>query len=55
MESILEYWFGMSTNDADIVRDQSALCWKKNSDVDTEIRQRFEATLAAEMRDELKS
>ena len=55
IESILGYWFGAASNDADIIRDQSALWWKKNPHVDTEIRQRFEATLGAEFRDELES
>ena len=55
IESILGYWFGASPDDADVIRDQSALWWKKNPRVDAEIRQRFEATLAAEMRNELES
>jgi uncharacterized protein (DUF924 family) len=55
IESILGYWFGASTDEAEVIRDQSALWWKKNPRVDAEIRQRFEATLVAESRDELKS
>lgn len=55
IESILGHWFGASTDEAGVIRDQSALWWKKNPRVDAEIRQRFEATLAAEMRDELES
>lgn len=55
IESILGYWFGAASDDADVIRDQSALWWKKNPRVDAEIRQRFEATFEAEVRDELES
>lgn len=55
VDSILHYWFGTSSDEADIIRDQSSLWWKKNPRVDAEIRQRFEATLEAELRDELES
>ena len=54
-ESIIHYWFGTSTDDADIIREKSALWWKKDPSTDAEIYRRFEATLAAESRNELGS
>ncbi|MDH5487452.1 MAG: DUF924 domain-containing protein [Gammaproteobacteria bacterium] len=55
VHSLLSYWFGTSNNDADVIRDQSALWWKKNPEVDTEIRRRFEPLLAVEIRGALES
>lgn len=50
--SILRYWFGAGTDEAGIIREMSALWWKKDTRVDEEIRRRFEPTLEAELRDE---
>ncbi|MDH3514140.1 MAG: DUF924 domain-containing protein [Gammaproteobacteria bacterium] len=55
IDSILRYWFGDSPGDADVIREMSPLWWKKNPGVDTDIRQRFSATLAAESEDKLES
>ncbi|MCR4301370.1 MAG: DUF924 domain-containing protein [Sulfuricaulis sp.] len=54
-DSIWHYWFGPDAADAAIIREKSALWWKKNPKVDEEIRWRFEPTLAEEMRGVLES
>lgn len=54
-DSILQYWFGAGADDADIIREKSALWWKKNPQIDEEMRRRFEMTLEAESRGELQS
>ena len=55
VESILHYWFGGATDDAEIVREKSALWWKQDSKVDAEIRRRFEMMLDAEIKNEFAS
>ncbi|MEX2162925.1 MAG: DUF924 family protein [Sulfuricaulis sp.] len=55
VESILHYWFGGAANNAEIVREKSALWWKKDPGVDAEIRRRFEMMLDAEIKDEFAS
>jgi uncharacterized protein (DUF924 family) len=55
VESILHYWFGGATDDAEIVREKSALWWKQDSKVDAEIRRRFEMMLNAEIKNEFAS
>jgi uncharacterized protein (DUF924 family) len=54
-ETILRYWFGTDAADAAIIREKSALWWKKDPKVDEEIRRRFELLLAEEMRGVLES
>lgn len=54
-DSICHYWFGTDTVDAVIIREKSALWWKKDPTVDKEIRWRFEPLLAEEMRGALES
>jgi uncharacterized protein (DUF924 family) len=53
--SILRYWFGDGADEAEIIREQSALWWEKDPRVDAEIRRRFEPALEAEWRGELAS
>ncbi len=55
VETILHYWFGSSDDDAKIIRGKSGLWWKKNHEVDEEIRRRFEMVLEAELKNELTS
>lgn len=54
-ESILHFWFGGSTDDAEVIREKWDLWWQKNFRVDDEIRKRFEATLLAEHQGERES
>ena len=54
-ESILHYWFGAREDEAEIIREKSALWWKKDPRIDEDIRRRFEITLDAEWRGELAS
>jgi len=55
VDSILHYWFGNSADDAEVVREKTILWWKKNPEVDEEIRRRFEAMLESEIKGELAS
>ncbi|HEY5683492.1 MAG TPA: DUF924 family protein [Sulfuricaulis sp.] len=55
IDSILRYWLGVFYDDADVIREKSALWWKKDPEVDEEIRRRFEPLLAEEMRGALES
>jgi uncharacterized protein (DUF924 family) len=55
VDSILHYWFGNSADDAEVVREKTVLWWKKNPEVDEEIRRRFEAMLESEIKGELAS
>jgi uncharacterized protein (DUF924 family) len=43
IETILEFWFGGDTDNSVVAENKSALWWSKNSDVDAEMRQRFES------------
>jgi len=54
-ESIWLYWFGAGPDEAEIIREKSALWWKKNPQADAEIRRRFEPVLEAESRAEFES
>ena len=51
-ESILHFWFGAGRDEAEVIREKSALWWKKDPRIDEEIRRRFELTLDAELRGE---
>ncbi len=55
VDSILRYWFGNNADDAEVVREKTGLWWKKNPDVDNEIRRRFEPMLESEIKGELAS
>lgn len=55
IDSILRYWFGTDAADAAIIQEKTALWWKKNPEVDEEIRCRFKPLLAEEMRGALES
>jgi len=46
-ESILEYWFGTEADDLVAANQHTALWWKKNPQVDQEIRERFASLLDA--------
>jgi uncharacterized protein (DUF924 family) len=45
LEAILEFWFGSNPDDAAVAKEKSALWWSKNSQIDDEIRRRFENLL----------
>jgi uncharacterized protein (DUF924 family) len=55
IDSVLRYWFGNSVDEAEVIREKSGLWWKKNPDVDDEIRRRFEPMLESEIKGELTS
>jgi uncharacterized protein (DUF924 family) len=55
VDSVLRYWFGNSADDAEVVREKTVLWWKKNPEVDDEIRHRFEPMLESEIKGELTS
>lgn len=40
---VREFWFGDATADADVAKARSALWWEKNSAVDAQMRERFQA------------
>lgn len=44
-QSIREFWFGNSEDDAQVVAAQSKLWWSKNAVVDAAMRQRFEPSV----------
>lgn len=44
-ESIREFWFGISEDDAQVAAAQSKLWWSKNAAVDSAMRQRFEPSV----------
>ena len=46
-ESILDYWFGTEADDLVAANQHAALWWKKNSQVDQKIRERFASVLDA--------
>ena len=46
-ELILEYWFGTDADDLVAANQHAALWWKKNPQVDQEIRERFASLLDA--------
>jgi uncharacterized protein (DUF924 family) len=55
IESIISYWFGEHPDDDAVIREKSDLWWKKNPEVDKEIRRRFETLLESELKGELAS
>jgi len=55
IESIIDYWFGEHPDDDAVIREKSDLWWKKNPEVDKEIRRRFETLLESELKGELAS
>ncbi len=46
IEAILEFWFGSNPDDSVVAKEKSALWWSKNTQIDNEIRQRFESWVA---------
>ncbi|UCH47131.1 MAG: DUF924 domain-containing protein [Betaproteobacteria bacterium] len=46
-ESILRFWFGTATDDLEVSGQCAKMWWKKNPQVDAEIRQRFAAVVDA--------
>jgi uncharacterized protein (DUF924 family) len=54
-DTILYYWFGAGADDAEVIREKSALWWKKGAKVDEEIRRRFEMMLDSEVKNEFES
>jgi uncharacterized protein (DUF924 family) len=42
IEAILDFWFGSDPDDGAVAKEKAALWWSKNSEIDAEIRQRFE-------------
>lgn len=46
-ESILEYWFGTEADDVVAARQQAELWWKKNPEVDQNIREHYSSLLDA--------
>lgn len=51
--TIREFWFGTSSDDVIVSREQSRLWWHKHPDTDTSIRERFEPWLEKAVRHEL--
>ncbi len=45
IETILTYWFGANPDEAALAKDRADLWWSKNTEVDREIRERFEGSL----------
>jgi uncharacterized protein (DUF924 family) len=45
IDSILTYWFGVDPDRAALAKERADLWWSKNSEVDKEIRQRFESSV----------
>jgi uncharacterized protein (DUF924 family) len=45
INTILSYWFSANPDRAALAEDRAALWWSKNSQVDEEIRARFESTV----------
>ena len=44
-EAILDFWFGSDPDDRVVAKEKSALWWSKNTQIDNEIRQRFESSV----------
>jgi uncharacterized protein (DUF924 family) len=44
-ESILEFWFGTEADDLFAAKQQDELWWKKNPDIDLQIRERYASLL----------
>ncbi len=45
-DTIHAFWFGMHTDDDAVIASQSALWWRKQAEVDAEIRRRFSPWIA---------
>jgi len=45
IEAIFEFWFGSDPDDRVVAKEKSALWWSKNTQIDNEIRQRFESSV----------
>ncbi|HUU71783.1 MAG TPA: DUF924 family protein [Burkholderiales bacterium] len=41
VDTILQFWFGAGTDDAEVARERNALWWKKSAETDARIRDRF--------------
>lgn len=52
-DTIRAFWFGSGTDDKTIADERARMWWSKNSEVDREIRQRFEASVAEAANHEL--
>lgn len=52
-DTILQFWFGDSADDAVVAAQQSGLWWSKNARTDTQIRERFEPLVTAAAAGEL--
>jgi uncharacterized protein (DUF924 family) len=52
-ETVLQFWFGDSADDATVAAQQASLWWSKNSRLDTRIRERFEHLVTAAATGEL--
>ena len=46
-ESVLRFWFGTASDDLEVAEQCAAMWWKKNPQVDAEIRQRFAGVVDA--------
>jgi uncharacterized protein (DUF924 family) len=44
-ETILTYWFGTDPDGAALAKDRADLWWSKNTEIDREIRERFETSV----------
>lgn len=53
-DSIITFWFGNSSDDATVAKQQSALWWAKRDETDALIRQRFEPSVIAAGKGELQ-
>ena len=53
--SIIEFWFGSSEDDLQVVKEKSTLWWSKNDHIDREIQARFESLVLSVERGELES
>ncbi len=45
-DAIIDFWFGSNPDDSVVAKEKSALWWSKNTQIDNEIRQRFESWVA---------
>lgn len=52
-DTVLQFWFGGSADDAAVAAQQASLWWSKNSGTDTRIRERFENLVTAAAAGEL--
>jgi uncharacterized protein (DUF924 family) len=53
IETILNFWFGANSDDAEVARSQAKLWWGKDKEIDDEIGRRFEDTVRAAVAGEL--